>query len=179
LFLPLLRGATVVLARREEATDPRALAALLVAHDVSVMQATPSTWQMLLDSGWEGMPSLRILCGGEALPPGLAAALHSRCRELWNMYGPTETTIWSTCGRVERGAEPALGAPIDGTRVYVLDDHGEPSPVGVAGELCIAGDGLALGYHRRPEITAERFVPDPFAPEAGARMYRTGDLARR
>jgi thioesterase domain-containing protein len=143
------------------------------------MQATPATWQMLVEAGGEGLDGLRILCGGEALPRPLAEALLARAAEVWNLYGPTETTIWSTAHRVgpHRGAVP-IGRPIANTRVYVLDRRGQPVPVGVVGELCIGGHGVARGYLNRPELTAERFVTDPFAGEAGARMYRTGDLAR-
>ena len=175
LYLPLLCGATVVLAARDEAADPRALAAL--AADATLLQATPATWRMLVESGWEGSARLRALCGGEALPPDLAHRLRRRVGALWNVYGPTETTIWSTAHRVERD-EPRvpIGRPLANTRVHVLDARGEPCPVGVPGELCIGGAGVARGYLGQPDLTAQRFIPDPFLP--GERVYRTGDLVR-
>jgi hypothetical protein len=124
-------------------------------------------------------PGSRALCGGEALPPELAEALLHRVGLLWNMYGPTETTVWSTCSRVELGqGGVTIGRPIDNTTVWILDDVGAPVPIGVPGELYIGGAGVALGYHARPELTNERFVPDRFSSQPGARLYRTGDLAR-
>ncbi len=179
LFLPLLSGATLEMTSEEEASDGFALAERVDRARPSIMQATPATWRMMLDSGWEGAPRLRALCGGEAFPPELAADLLSRVGEVWNLYGPTETTIWSTCHRVTDASAPIpIGRPIDHTRVYVLDRHGEPVPPGAPGELYIGGAGVALGYHDRPELTEERFVADPFAGN-GARMYRTGDQVRR
>jgi amino acid adenylation domain-containing protein len=177
LFGPLLCGAKLVLASREQALDPLALAELLEQSEATVLQATPSTWRMLVDSGWLGKPDLRIWCGGEALPPGLADSLLERGRELWNLYGPTETTIWSAAHRVSSGEDPILiGRPIANTKMYILDRDGEPVPIGVTGELYIAGAGVARGYRNRPELTKDRFLPDPFT--ADWRMYRTGDLAR-
>jgi acyl-CoA synthetase (AMP-forming)/AMP-acid ligase II len=148
------------------------------------MQATPATWRMLVSAEWEGAPGMRALCGGEALPAELASAVRGRVGGLWNVYGPTETTIWSTSEAVRGdsagtpGGQVAIGRPLANTRVYVLDAAGEPVPVGVAGELYIGGAGVVRGYLGRPEQTAERFVADPFGGEPGARMYRTGDLAR-
>ncbi len=182
LFGPLLVGATVVIASRAEAVDGPALVDLIDRHGVTVMQATPATWRMLIDAGWAGRPGLRVLCGGEALPPVLAEELLGRGVELWNMYGPTETTIWSSCGRVLSGAPISLGEAIANTRLHVLDRHGAVAPLGVAAELCIAGSGVALGYLGRPDLTAEKFVDEPQPPGGGrprARMYRTGDLVRR
>ncbi|HEX6199446.1 MAG TPA: amino acid adenylation domain-containing protein, partial [Thermoanaerobaculia bacterium] len=182
LFLPLSVGARVVLVDRETAADGAALAARL--EEVTVAQATPTTWRMLLESGWRGRPGLKVLSGGEALDRELAerlsAAVAAPAGEVWNVYGPTETTVWSTAGRVTPGAGPvAIGEAIDNTRLAVVDRRGERCPVGVPGELWIAGAGVARGYRGRPGATAERFVPDPFASEAGgARAYRTGDLAR-
>lgn len=179
LYLPLISGARLVLASRETAADGTALAALLAACDASVMQATPATWRLLLASGWEGSPKLKILCGGEALPRDLAETLLPRCASLWNMYGPTETTIWSTTYRVESGSgQIPIGRPIANTQVFILDAHLQPVPIGVGGELYIGGAGVAHGYWRRPELTAERFIPDPFSAEPGARLYKTGDRAR-
>jgi acyl-coenzyme A synthetase/AMP-(fatty) acid ligase len=145
-----------------------------------VLQATPATWRLLLETGWAGKADLRILCGGEALPRDLADRLVERGSAVWNMYGPTETTIWSAVWRVRPGDGPVLiGHPIANTQLHVLDDRHEPVPLGVVGELYIGGVGVARGYRGRPDLTAERFLEDPFAGAPGARMYRTGDLARR
>ena len=182
LFLPLLRGARVVLAGRGEASDPARLAALMEREEASVMQATPATWRMLVESGWGGRVGLKMLCGGEALPGDLAESLKGLGRGLWNMYGPTETTVWSLVSETGAGGADAgrvtIGRPIGNTTVYVLDRGGRPAPVGVAGELYIGGAGLARGYWRRPALTAEKFIPDGFGGGAGARLYRTGDVAR-
>ena len=178
LYLPLISGAQLVIASRAAVGDGCALAQLLSIHDISIMQATPATWRLLLESGWRGTPGLKILCGGEALPRNLAEQLLATGSELWNLYGPTETTIWSTMHRVQSGpATVPIGRPIDNTRVYILDEDQQLSPPGVAGELYIGGDSVAQGYLHRPELTKERFVEDPF--HAGERMYRTGDLVRR
>ena len=178
LVLPLAVGAEVVLATRDEASDGTALAGLLERHPVTVMQATPATWRMLIETGWRGAPGLRALCGGEALPRDLAALLAARTAALWNMYGPTETTVWSTVHRVDPAAPILIGHPIANTKVHVLDEDRQPVPVGVVGELYLGGDGVTLGYLHRPELTAERFVADPSRVEPDARMYRTGDLGR-
>jgi amino acid adenylation domain-containing protein len=184
LFLPLLVGARIELATREAAADGAALAALLAASGATVMQATPATWRILFESQWPGSPGLKALCGGEALPPDLAVELGGRVGELWNLYGPTETTVWSTLQRVAgaAGKHPAsrpvpIGRPIANTTVYLLGRHGEAVHLGGFGELHIGGVGVARGYVGRPDLTAERFVPDPFGAP-GARLYRTGDLAR-
>ncbi|MEW5928458.1 MAG: amino acid adenylation domain-containing protein [Gemmatimonadota bacterium] len=180
LLLPLVTGARVVVADRETATDGVRLREALAASGATVMQATPASWRMLLEAGWEGTPGLKALCGGEALPRDLAERVAARCAGLWNLYGPTETTIWSTLERVEPGAGAVpIGGPIANTRVYLLDGGGEPVPCGVAAELCIGGHGVARGYLGRPELTAVRFVPDAHSGEPGARLYRTGDRARR
>lgn len=190
LYLPLVAGATVVIASRDDAIDGERLDELLRHHQVTVMQATPTTWRMLIEAGWRGGPGFKALCGGEALPRDLARMLLQRCGQLWNLYGPTETTIWSTVFAVtDPDAQVLIGRPIDNTRVYVLDRAGRPTPTGIPGELCIAGAGVARGYLNRPELTAEKFVIEPFAdgqaqPEGGggrvprSRMYRTGDSAR-
>jgi amino acid adenylation domain-containing protein len=175
LLLPLICGAQVVLASRQQAMDGLLLKALLLQQPC-IMQATPATWRMLIHAGWEGSPDFVALVGGEALPPDLAQQLLRRCRRLWNMYGPTETTVWSTCAYVQ-STGTAIGRPIANTMVYVLDQRGQPVPVGVAGEIHIGGAGVARGYLNRPDLTQERFVADPFAGGA-ARMYRTGDLGR-
>ncbi|HZR43343.1 MAG TPA: amino acid adenylation domain-containing protein, partial [Ktedonobacteraceae bacterium] len=179
LLLPLTIGACINLASRQVTTDGAALAKLLGTSGATLLQATPSTWRMLIGSGWAGSPHLKMLCGGEALPEELAAQLLSCGEELWNMYGPTETTIWSAICQIAREHEPiTIGRPIDNTQLYVLDVTGTPVPIGVAGELYIGGDGIARGYWQRPELSADRFVPDPFCMRSGARMYRTGDKVR-
>ncbi len=179
LYLPLITGARVVIAPSETAEDPRALAELLDHSQATIMQATPTTWRMLVDSDLIARPGLKALCGGEALPVALADRLVSAGLELWNMYGPTETTIWSTCAHITtQGQTLTIGRPIANTTLYILDAAMQPVPVGVAGELWIGGDGLARGYRGRPEETAERFVAHPFLDTPGARIYRTGDLAR-
>jgi amino acid adenylation domain-containing protein len=181
LYLPLSVGGTVVIASRETASDGRLLAGALDRYGATALQATPATWRLLLDSGWSGRPGLKLLCGGEALPRDLADHLLPLGSELWNVYGPTETTIWSACHRVEpgRGAVP-IGRPIANTSLYVVDRGLDRVPAGVPGELLIGGAGLARGYFGRPDLTAERFLPDPFNEPSGlcGRLYRTGDLAR-
>jgi len=178
LYLPLILGARIVLAR-QETSNPRALASLLDRAGATVMQATPTTWRMLLDSGWQGRTGLKALCGGEALPLSLADGLVGLGLELWNMYGPTETTIWSTCKLVEsQGERLTIGRPIANTTIYILDEQLQLVSLGAEGELWIGGDGLAHGYRGRPDLTEERFVAHPFDSTAGARIYRTGDLAR-
>ena len=143
------------------------------------MQATPATWRMLFERGWAGRKGMKILCGGEQMPADLAKQLIPCCSSLWNMYGPTETTIWSTIYEVGSAENPIpIGRPIANTRVYLLDGNLKPVPIGVAGELFIAGDGVARGYLNRPELSAERFTSDPFGGDETARMYRTGDLCR-
>ncbi|RYZ33774.1 MAG: non-ribosomal peptide synthetase, partial [Myxococcaceae bacterium] len=163
LFLPLTTGAQVVLASRDTAADGPLLKAALESQGVTVMQATPSTWRLLLEAGWQPRPGFKALCGGEALPRELAEALLARVGSLWNMYGPTETTVWSTTWRVQPPLSSIrIGRPIANTQLYLLDAHLAPVPVGVAGELYIGGDGVTLGYLHRPELTQERFLPNPF-----------------
>ena len=176
---PLLCGAKLVIASRDETLDSFALGVLLDKVEATVLQATPSTWRMLVESGWEGKSDLRMWCGGEALSPDLAESLLARGRELWNIYGPTETTIYSVGHRVQNDENPILiGRPLANTQLYILDVYGQPAPIGVAGELYIAGQGVARGYSKRPDLTQSRFLPDPFSKKTGSRMYRTGDLAR-
>ena len=178
IFLPLSVGATIVLADSETVLDGRRLTTLIADADPTVMQATPSTWQLLLDCGWTGSKRLRILCGGEKLSRVLANHLLECGAELWNLYGPTETTIWSTLDKVGPATEPVpIGRPIANTQTYVLDEQLQPVPAGIAGELYIGGDGLARGYLNRPELNAEKFIPNPFG-KPGTRLYRTGDRAR-
>jgi amino acid adenylation domain-containing protein len=183
LFLPLQTGAQVVLATREQASDAQQLAQLIASSEATLLQATPATWRMLLADGW--IPSLQLtkLCGGEALPRDLAAQLLPG-GPLWNVYGPTETTIWSTALRVttqslDQGtAAIPIGLPLDNTDVYVLDGMGQPLPVGGCGELFIGGLGLARGYFHREQLTAERFVERAVRRNQPQRLYRTGDTVR-
>ena len=179
LFGPLLVGAQVVLATARDAADGARLAQLLDTAQATLLQATPATWHLLLEAGWTGRTTLRMLCGGEALPRDLAHQLLDKGAALWNMYGPTETTIWSAIDQVTRDADPiSIGRPIANTQCYVLDRYQQPVPAGATGELWIGGDGVARGYFGRPELTAEKFIPDPFRPGPETRLYRTGDLAR-
>jgi amino acid adenylation domain-containing protein len=176
LLLPLTVGAKVVLASREEATDGAGLLSLLRESGATALQATPSTWRLLLGAGWKAGDLGTALVGGEALPPDLAEELIQRTKSAWNMYGPTETTVWSTCHALRAGERVLIGRPLSNTRVYVLDGNMEPCPLGVPGELYLGGDGVTRGYLDRRELTAQRFLADPFV--AGGRMYRTGDLVR-
>jgi len=179
LFLPLIVGARVVVASEEMTTNPLLLAAAMEEHKVTMMQATPATWQLLVEAGWKGSPGLKALCGGEALARKLADQLLDRVAGLWNMYGPTETTIWSSVNQIHKDRQPiTIGQPIGNTQLYVLDRHLQPLPQGVVGELHIGGTGLARGYLNRPELTREKFIPDVFSSEQGARLYKTGDYAR-
>lgn len=179
LYLPLITGGRIVLTSRKEMRDGAALARLVAHRDVTFMQATPSTWRMMLEAGWQGSPQLTALCGGEALDRALCNRLVCATRRFWNMYGPTETTVWSTCQRIEDVDTPiSIGTPVAETTVRILNGQGLLQPVGVAGELYIGGAGLARGYLWQPELTAERFIPDRYSEEPGMSLYRTGDLAR-
>ncbi len=178
LYLPLITGNRLVLVNRKVASDGNRLLGSIREYGATVMQATPATWQLLLASGWEGNEGLTMLCGAEPLPHALADQLLERGASLWNLYGPTETTIWSTIHPVGPGEDPiSIGRPLANTQLYILDAHLQPVPVGVPGELYIGGEGLARGYLWQPAMTAEKFIPHPFADEAGARLYKTGDLA--
>jgi amino acid adenylation domain-containing protein len=179
LFLPLVTGARVVVLSRDDASDGFRLLKHILDQKATILQATPATWRVLLETEWKDTPQLKMLCGGEALPRDLANKLLERGGELWNMYGPTETTIWSTVAQVLKDDAPiTIGQPVANTTLYILDANLQPVPPNVTGELLIGGLGLARGYHNRPELTAEKFVPDPFSNEPGARMYKTGDVAR-
>lgn len=177
LFAPLAAGGNVIIASAEEAADGEALLSLMNRHNPTILQATPATWRMLLDHGLAGAQGLKALCGGEALTPALAAELLPRVGALWNMYGPTETTVWSTCKRIVSSDSITIGGPIDATALYVVGSGETLMPDGVPGELWIGGEGVAIGYLNRPELTAERFRADPFG--GAGRIYRTGDLVRR
>ncbi len=177
IFLPLISGGTLVVATDDVTTDGVALSELLTTSEATVMQATPATWNMLIDSGWKGHAGLKMLCGGEPLPRRLADKLLALGGELWNMYGPTETTIWSSIAQIFDDKRPIdIGRPILNTTMYVLDKHNQPVPAGVVGELCIGGTGVTHGYLNRDELTAEKFLPNPFI--TGDLIYRTGDWAR-
>lgn len=190
LLLPLAVGAKVVIANSEVVADGALLAQSLTDSRITFMQATPASWRLLLEAGWTGKPDLKILCGGEALTNDLAEKLLQRGAQLWNVYGPTETTIWSTIYKVDSirsgiSNTVPIGRPIANTQIYILDSALQPVPVGVIGDLYIGGDGVSRGYLNRPELTAERFIPHPFIPlppgeGTGARevIYKTGDLAR-
>lgn len=179
ILTPLSVGAEVILATSEEAGDGTALTKLIDTSAATMLQATPATWRLLLAAGWRGAPSLKALCGGEALTTDLVLQLLPRVGSLWNMYGPTETTVWSTATRIE-DSRPAItiGRPIDNTTIYVLDEARNCCPIGVPGEIWIGGVGVTLGYLGREDLTAERFIADPFAKNSDAKLYRTGDRGR-
>ncbi len=177
LYLPLTVGAQVVILSREAAMDGRKLLKTIAQSGITILQATPATWRLLLESGWEGQSPMKMLSGGEAIPKELAAQLLTKGTELWNMYGPTETTVWSTVYQIKDAQQRILiGKPIANTDIYILDPLLQPVPVGVAGELHIGGSGLARGYLQRDDLTTERFIPNPFRETE--RIYKTGDLAR-
>nr|WP_189594656.1 non-ribosomal peptide synthetase [Streptomyces massasporeus] len=177
LYLPLLAGACVVVASRDEVLDPGSLGALITEHAGTVLQATPSLWQTLVDQVPGTLRGLRMLVGGEAVPAALAESMAAYGQRVVNVYGPTETTIWSTTAELDGTRVPPIGRPVLNTRAYVLDGALRPVPPGVPGELYLGGAGLARGYLGRPGLSAERFVADPYGLP-GARMYRTGDLVR-
>ncbi|HWO34663.1 MAG TPA: amino acid adenylation domain-containing protein, partial [Candidatus Acidoferrum sp.] len=180
IFLPLLSGARLVIADSADVIDGNRLKDLLNDSKATAMQATPATWRLLIEAGWQGETNLKILCGGEALSPELATQLTSRGSSVWNLYGPTETTIWSSIYKVS-GREEAtipIGRPIANTSIHIVDSDRIPVPVNVVGEIYIGGEGLARGYLNRPQLTAERFVENWLVPPQGSRLYRTGDLGR-
>ncbi|GAB2536855.1 hypothetical protein GCM10027085_29360 [Spirosoma aerophilum] len=179
LFLPLLVGATLVLADTETTKDGRALLEVIQEQNITMIQATPATYKLMLAADWEQRFDLKILCCGEPLSKDLAQKLIPRCGSLWNMYGPTETTIYSTGKQILASDELiTIGRPIHNTQVYILDEHLNPVPEGIVGEIYIAGDGVARGYLNRPELTREKFVNDRFSTEPNRLMYRTGDLGK-
>lgn len=179
IYLPLTLGCRLVVVTREVALDAQHLARVIDTTGVTLVQATPATWRALIAAGWQGNQRLKLLCGGEALNRDLAQALLSRGGSLWNMYGPTETTIWSTIHQVlASDTTISVGRPIANTQIYILSPDMELVPTGVPGELYIGGMGLAQGYRQRPDLTSERFIPDPFTGRSDARLYRTGDSAR-
>ena len=179
IYLPLTVGARIVLASREVASSGASLLVALNESGATVMQATPSTWRMMIEAGWQGKSPFKILCGGEALSRDLANQLLTRATSVLNLYGPTETTIWSTVYTVSDDDGPVpIGRPIANTQIYLLDAAGQPVPIGVNGEIYIGGAGVARGYLNRPDLTAERFVANPFCEQPSGRLYRTGDVGR-
>nr|DAC82026.1 TPA_exp: polyketide synthase [Kiritimatiellota bacterium] len=175
LYMPLITGGCVEVLSDAVVGDGVRLKEKIEVSNTTMIQATPSTWEMLLAAKWEGKKRLTILCGGEALSNALAEKLLKHGGEVWNLYGPTETTIWSTLSRIEPGEKVTIGRPIANTQCYILDEKLQPTPMGEIGELHIAGDGLAMGYWGRPEETSEKFIPNPFKKDT--RLYKTGDLA--
>ena len=179
IWLPLTVGARVVIASNTDVLDGERLISLLETHGVTIMQATPATWHLMLESGWIGGGNLKALCGGETMRRELAEALLGRVGELWNMYGPTETTIWSTNIRIlEPSNSIPIGHPIANTQIYILDAAQRLAPIGITGELCIGGEGVSRGYLNRPQLTADRFVVIMLPDGSSERVYRTGDIAR-
>jgi amino acid adenylation domain-containing protein len=175
IFLPLSVGAQVIIAGNDDLADGHKIAGLLELNDITVMQATPVTWTLLLSSGWSGKKNLKILCGGEAISAGLIKELLPKAESLWNMYGPTETTVWSTCFQIKDTVSPILvGTPIDNTQIYILDKYNKSLPVGIIGEVCIGGYGVTKGYNKQPQLTSEKFIRF----ENDSIVYRTGDLGR-
>ena len=188
IYLPLITGATVILANRETTIDADLLSKKIADNNITIIQATPASWQMLVANKWQGNKQLKILCGGEALSQKLALELASRSQEIWNLYGPTETTIWSAAYQFEANLNRelnivAIGKAIANTQFYILDPQLNPVPQGIAGELYIGGSGIARGYLNRPDLTAERFIPNPIPPLVkggwGDRLYKTGDRIRQ
>jgi amino acid adenylation domain-containing protein len=176
LWLPLITGAQIVLADAATAKDGNALLGIIKKDKITVMQATPYTWRIMLEAGWD-KEKIKVICGGEALPMDLAQRILDKSTSLWNVYGPTETTIWSTLKEITANEGfISIGKPIDNTAIYILDPFQNMLSPGVAGEIYIAGEGVAQGYLNQPELTAEKFVSDPFSDELKAKMYRTGDL---
>lgn len=179
LFTPLLSGATLVIANEETAKDGRLLLECIKDESITVLQATPTTWQMLIDTGWTETLPIKALCGGEQLPMTLAKKLLSRVDALWNMYGPTETTIWSTTKQILADDELlTIGKPIANTQIYILNEQGVLMGPGQIGEIVIGGDGVAEGYWKRPDLSAQKFISNPFEPSSNSKLYRTGDLGK-
>ena len=178
IFLPLSVGAKTIIANRENAANGQQLLELLKKTAITIMQATPTSWNLLLAAGWQGSNEFKVLCGGEALPQDLAQQLVKRSKNVWNLYGPTETTIWSTCCRLQEDSPDILvGKPIDNTRIYIVNQQNQLNPVGIAGELLIGGAGVSRGYINQPALTKEKFIPDHFGSTPDSLLYRTGDLA--
>ena len=183
LYLPTIFGGKVVIVDSMTAADGNKLAKEVDQHNISLLQATPATWRLMIGAGWEGKSDLKVLCGGEPMPTDLVEPLLARCGQLWNMYGPTETTVWSAVYQITDPVAPILiGKPIGNTQIYILDEQGREVPVGCAGELFIGGAGVTAGYRNRQDLTDERFLANryrnPFADYVSDKIYKTGDLAR-
>jgi amino acid adenylation domain-containing protein len=179
LFLPLLTGAEIIIADTASSKDGRVLLDIIKKEKISIMQATPYTWRIMLEAGWDKTTPLKVICGGEALPIELASRLINLTTSFWNVYGPTETTIWSTIKKITAEDKViSIGRPINNTSIYILDKFLNPLAPGVAGEIYIGGDGVAQGYLNMPELTAEKFIDDTFSKQPGNKMYRTGDLGK-
>ncbi|NAS32280.1 amino acid adenylation domain-containing protein [Flavobacteriaceae bacterium R38] len=179
LFLPLLKRAALVIANDEVAKDSRLMLELLKDENITMLQATPTTWQMLIDAGWEEKLPVKALCGGEALPIGLAKKILERVNELWNVYGPTETTIWSAIKRILKDDDIiTIGKPIANTQLYILNEQNHLAVPNTVGEICIAGDGVSKGYWKRTDLTDEKFIKNPFENEDNSTLYRTGDVGK-
>ena len=183
LYLPTIFGGKVVILDSMQAADGDELSRQLIKNDITLLQATPATWRLMIQSGWKGKDDLKVLCGGEPMPADLVEPLLSRCGELWNMYGPTETTVWSAAYQITSASAPILiGKPIGNTQIYILDPNGNEVPVGCDGEVFIGGAGVTLGYRNRDDLTAERFVENryrnPFVDYVSDKLYKTGDIAR-
>ncbi|MFH7000352.1 amino acid adenylation domain-containing protein [Flavobacterium sp. FlaQc-57] len=179
LFLPLIKGATLIIADHETARDGRLLLELVKSENINFLQATPTTWSMLLDSGWTDALPVKALCGGEAMPADLAKELLSKCDTLWNVYGPTETTVWSSAKQIKADDKLiTIGKPIGNTQIYIIDEQGQLVAPGNIGEILIGGDGVAKGYWNRPELTAEKFIENKFSGIKNDIIYRTGDLGK-
>jgi len=180
LFLPLISGARLVITSTETAYDGIGLVAKVTESGASFAQATPTTWRLIASSDWSGSPELTMFCGGESLPEELAKQLWGKGASLWNVYGPTETTIWSSAQRADSYSRSIfIGHPLANTRVYLSDRQTALALPGTPGEIHIGGVGLARGYAGRPDLTGDRFIPDAFSGEIGQRLYRTGDLGRQ
>ncbi|MEB3282826.1 MAG: amino acid adenylation domain-containing protein [Lyngbya sp.] len=183
LYLPIILGARVVISSQKTTADSQQLQHQISQLNITIMQATPATWQMLILGGWSGKHNLKILSGGEALDPKLAQQLDQNSQQLFNVYGPTETTIWSSVYQVKNSENldenqtVLIGRPLANTEFYILDKNLQPVPIGVPGELYIGGVGVARGYLNRADLTAERFLPNPFK-KTFERLYKTGDLVR-
>jgi aspartate racemase len=177
LFLPLISGAKIYLANKIQAGDGYLLKKIIDKMNISIIQATPATWKLLIEAGWGKTPGLKMLCGGEAFSHDLAIQLLERGESLWNMYGPTETTVWSSVNKIENNSSVLIGPPISNTRFYIVDKFNQITPIGVPGELLIGGAGIARGYLKRESLNAEKFISDKISGN-GERLYRTGDLVK-
>jgi len=179
LLLPLTVGARILIMEQSATADPLQIISQIKSYNATIMQATPTTWQMLIDSGWSGNNDLKVLCGGEALKQSLAVKLLTKCKSLWNMYGPTETTIWSSLKEIKMvDPQITIGTPIANTQIYIVDNNFMPVPIGVPGQILIGGEGVSKGYLNRTDLTNEQFIANPFQSENTSLVYQTGDLGK-